>query len=253
MEKFNKKKPMNINNVTIKFLDIIVVVVLVFMLISFNKLFEEKALIEFVTSKIKIENNDIHNSVVQTRNYLLDKYIQEPKSPEQLALWMNTRGLLRQSAADTLGGKVTRCGENSRLMVNVLRELGIKSKRLYLYGDPGTAHVLFEYYNQHDNKWYMVNSFNDQVEFKFLNSILDSNKIGTEDLFERYDVEDVVYYEATSLNYPLKKLFGPDVGVPYWLSYLMDAKHLLEVILLSGVMLFVVFIRSLLIRRDRNV
>jgi hypothetical protein len=253
MEKINMKSSMNINNVIIKFLDMIIIVVLVFMLISFNKFFEEKALIEFVTSKINIENNDLHHSVVETRNYLLEKYIQEPKSPEQLALWHNTRGLLRQSAADTLIGKVTRCGENSRLMVNVLRELGIKSKRLYLYGDPGTAHVLFEYYNQHDNKWYMVNSFNDQVEFKFLNSILDPNKIEKEALFERYDIKDVVYYEATSLNYPLKKLFGADVRVPYWLAYLIDAKHLLEIILLSGCVFFIVLIRVLITRCIRSV
>lgn len=237
----------------VKLLDSLIIVILVFMLISINKFIEEKALIKFVTSKIEIDSNDIHNSVVETRNYLLDKYIQEPKSPEQLALWYNTRGLLRQSSADTLSGKITRCGENSRLMVNVFRELGIKSKRLYLYGDPGTAHVLFEYYNQHDKRWYMVNSFNDQVEFKFLNLILDSNKIGTKELFEDYDVKDVVYYEATSLNYPLKKFLGPDMGVPYWLAYLMDAKHLLEIILLSGSMLIVILLRIVSIRRNRSV
>lgn len=37
---------------------------------------------------------------------------------------MNTQMILRQSDSEILSVKVTRCGENSRLMANVLRYLG---------------------------------------------------------------------------------------------------------------------------------
>jgi len=223
-------------------------IVIVFLFLSVSEYLEEKDLINTVTNGIVFDHKNLHNSVVKTRNILLDKYIQEPKSQEQLNLWMNTRGILRQSSAETLSGKITRCGENSRLMINVFRNLGIKAKRLYFYGDFGTSHVLFEYYHEKEDKWYVMNSFNDQTDFKFLNFVVDNNKITKEQLFKQYSVKDTIYYESSNLNFQLKNIVGTNTKVPYFLSYLMDDIYLLKIIALFCTFLFLLII-NLFIQR----
>jgi hypothetical protein len=220
-----------------------------FLLISINDFIQENELIQLVNSKNKVEYENVHLNVVGTRNYLLDKYIQEPKSDEQLALWMTSRGVLRQSAADSIVGKVTRCGENARLMVKVLRAQGIKSKRLYLYGGEGTSHVLFEYYNELDDKWYLINTFGTGGH---LTSLFDDNKVSKSELFQRYTVAEIIYSEVSDLNFPLKKLFGADVELPYFVTYFMDEKYLIQIVAISGFMFLLFFIRIFLVMKIKN-
>jgi hypothetical protein len=230
----------------------VLTIVVIFMLLNVNRLIDENILIKAVTDEIIIDKSDLHGFVVDTRNLLIDKYIQEPKSQEQLNVWMKTRGILRQSSAETLNGKITRCGENSRLMINVFRNLGIKAKRLYFYGDIGTSHVLFEYFDEKENKWYVMNSFNDQVEFTFLNSVVDHNKVTKEDLFSHYDVKDTIYYEASNLNFQLKNVFGANTEIPYFLSYLMDEIFLLKIIILLFILLSLLAINFWIKKRIEN-
>lgn len=70
------------------------------------------------------------------------------------------RPLLRDSAFHTYQSKKGYCGENARLAITLLSEVGIRANRIYLIGKLW-EHVLIEcYVNQ---KWYLFDGHNDET------------------------------------------------------------------------------------------
>lgn len=76
-----------------------------------------------------------------------------------------TRPFLRDTAADTLSTGKGRCGEATRVFVNMARAAGLKAQRLYLEGDK--SHVIAVVHSD-DGALLVVDSSADPIYFKEL-------------------------------------------------------------------------------------
>jgi hypothetical protein len=184
---------------------------------------ETQALKELNTA-ILIDGNNQFQKTIRLRNKILESFISQPKSLAQHNFWVNRRDLLRQTALQTLAGTSALCGEISRVLIKMLRAKNIRARRLYVYGEEGTAHVLFEYYDGLEKQWIAVNSFNN---IDYLGQLL-SVKTTAKKLFSKADSEKLIYDKFSNLNYQLVAQFGYQHDIPYILSYFMDEVYLLR-------------------------
>jgi hypothetical protein len=209
-----------------------ILIIILIAIISINIVFnlienqrEENAL-NYVIVNYKGKLNT-HFEINKFKHFIIENYINIPKSKLQMNLWSQNRGILRQTAFETLNGKSAVCGELSRVMIKLLRVYGIKARRLYLYGKVGTSHVMLEYFDNKSKKWIALNSFKSS---EYLENIT-QNKFTIEELFEKADSKLLVYTKYSNLNYQLVSMFGYKYDIPYLFSYLMDEVYIIKIIL----------------------
>lgn len=169
----------------------------------------------------------LHARVVQIRNYLLNHYVQPPKSEEQLEAWKRTRTFLRQPALSTIEGKPALCGELARLAIKVLKMQGISARRLYLYKSRATNHVLFEYYDEKARTWILMDSY---ASTPFLTALLDSQPLSVGDLIRTADPIRLVYDKYGYLPRAPFFMLGEDVAraIPYGVSWWYEEAYLIQ-------------------------
>jgi hypothetical protein len=187
------------------------------------------------------KNISTHSEINSFKHFIIDNYINIPKSKFQMNLWSNHRGFLRQTALETLNGKSAVCGELSRVLIKLLRKHSIKSRRLYVYEGDGTSHVMLEYFDKSTKRWIALNSFKST---DYLESIT-QNKQTILELFNNANAVKLVYFNYSNLNYPLTKIFGYKYNIPYVFSYLMDEVYIIKVIF----NLFLLLILILILRK----
>jgi hypothetical protein len=210
---------------------------------SLVNFYNENKIIKEVANNIDLKDSN-HVEIIHMRDDILKKYINSYTSEAELKGWQQNRSILRQSASETILGKTALCGEFTRVMVKLLRQKDIKARRLYLFGKPGSSHVLFEYYNNTDSKWYIVNSF---ASIKYVNDIFNINKISVDTLYNQVDIQKFKYNRITSLNHQMTKIFPLGFELPYFISYFLDEIYLILMVL----NLFLLSITYLLYRRFR--
>lgn len=211
-------------------------------------LHDEDAILSELNSSYEFDD-DLHTSVNRLRDYLYTDFLnttfeQKPRSNIFMTLWLRNRPMIRQTATETIGGHFALCGEISRTMVCLLRNRGIKARRLYVYKDSATNHVLFEYFHEKDEKWYVVDSFKD---FLSITDILRDNKLSAK-VFTKDHRANVPYDKYSHLNKPITSRLGRyPYDIPYYFSVLMDSPHLLKLTFYIGI-LFIIFTLKFLIK-----
>lgn len=190
---------------------------------------DERKELKKISLSYNIDNSkNLHSQILTIRDNIINSYLNAHKTNAQFIIWQRSRSFFRQTALETLQGKMALCGELSRVIINLLRIQGIDTRRLYLYGLPGTSHVMFEYKNPKDGKWYAVNSWQSSeyienmtaIPMTIENILLIANK-------------DQLKYKYFS-NYPIKIVnflgYYP-YNITYIVSWLMDEILLLKAII----------------------
>ncbi len=194
----------------------------------------EQDVLHSVNSLYQFKEPSLHESVRGLRTFALNTFLRRTNSSEEDILWFKTRPFLRQSALDSLTGRAVFCGESSRVMVALLRERGVRARRLYLHRDADTNHVVFEYQDIIDGKWYVVNSFIDEVLSPVLRERKEASTL----------VKDSTQPYTSFYHF---KLAGKKFEeAPYLVSVLVDSPYLLRLMLSSlallGSILSLVFV-----------
>lgn len=182
--------------------------------------------VDFVRNIItmnRMSKEFVINNIVDAKDFMVVNYINLPKSKQQTDSWLASRSILRQTALETLQGKAALCGELSRVMIKILRALGVKARRLYLYGHEGTSHVMFEFFDDEKKIWIVANSFQSS---DYLEKYLVDKDVTVRQLFLYADRKLLVYDKYSNLNYDLVKIFGYQYDIPYILSFFLDEVYL---------------------------
>jgi predicted Holliday junction resolvase-like endonuclease len=165
-----------------------IVLIAIFSIVFYNLLlniaanYKEKQILKEVLADYA-QSLETHKNKNEFKRYIIKNFINPPKSKIQFKIWVKNRGILRQSALETLNGKAAVCGELSRVLIKLFREKGIKARRLYLFGGNGTSHVMLEYFDDKSNKWIALNSYKST---KYLENIT-QNKYTIKELFKKAD------------------------------------------------------------------
>jgi hypothetical protein len=201
----------------------------------------ERHILKEAVGDSKISSISTHQDVVDLKFYLLNNYVRKPVSDGQEKVWLNKRTIFRQSAVDTLRGQPAYCGEFSRLMINALRVLDVKAKRLYVYKDYSTNHVLFEYYNKKLEKWVVLNSY---LSSAYIETVTNNNTFSKQELFDSENDEQLIYTNFGYLNQNMLKFFGQYVAenVPEIIIWLFDEPMLIRFLLSISSSLFFLFL-----------
>ena len=238
----------------IKLLYFFIISILVYeSIIQIIYLYDEDVVLTELNSSFEF-SEDLHASVNRLRDYLYTDFLnttfeQKPRSDIFMSLWLKNRPIVRQTATETLGGHFALCGEISRVMVCLLRNRGIKSRRLYVSKDSATNHVLFEYFHEKDEKWYVVDSFKD---FLCITDILRYNKLSAIAFTEEHTA-NVPYDKYSHLNKPITSRLGRyPYDIPYLFSVLMDSPHLLKLTFYFGVLFFTFTLKILIKKLFKN-
>ncbi len=181
----------------------------------------------------EVSSLNSHADIVSFKLILLERYIRKAKSTDQENFWHSTRDIFRQTVTDTLSGKPAYCGEFSRLLISALRISGIKARRLYIYKDRATNHVLLEYYHVSQGKWILLNSF---AASDTLENISNAQPLTSEELFkngERFELE-YRYYSYINPRVFQFRPGGSGRNIPYMLSWLMDEPYVIKFLLSLG-------------------
>jgi len=178
--------------------------------------------------------SDLHTFINDLHTYVISNYINKPKCALQFILWKKNRGFFRQTPLDTLLGKAALCGENSRLMVNLLIANGIKARRLYLFEKNISNHVIYEYFDTKINDWIALNSLGKKDP---LTKVLASSIITRKDYKKVFS--KLGFHHYSTLNFSRFNLLNKyPYDIPYLISYLIDDVYLLKICLLSIILIF---------------
>lgn len=208
--------------------------------------YKDRNILEKVASSIDIsDSKSLHENIMKYKYDLIDNYLNAPKSNAQMLLWLNNRDYFRQTAVDTLSGQTALCGELSRVLIKTLRIRGIKARRLYLYGMPGTSHVLLEYFHPLDNEWRVINSWQSSDYMEHITS----KPHTIEDIFASSKKEDLIYLHYS--NFPINivnKLGSYPYNIPYVISWLMEEVYILT----ATLMILLSSLLALILTRKKN-
>jgi len=206
--------------------------------------FDEKVLLKRVFDENANATLPLHAKIIDLKEAIESNYFSSFKSDDQASTWKIGRPYLRQTATETLRGTPGQCGEFSRLMVKLLRESGIEARRLYVYRDRSTNHVMFEYYDRSREKWIAVNSTQSTA---YLESATKAKSSSFKELIEDLPSEKLIYTDFGYLNQRLLSVFGPAVArsIPNAIIWLYDEP--LVVRILIGVLLLLFAIAGLVI------
>jgi hypothetical protein len=217
-----------------------IVLIAIFSIVFYNLLlniaanYKEKQILKEVLADYA-QSLETHKNKNEFKRYIIKNFINPPKSKIQFKIWVKNRGILRQSALETLNGKAAVCGELSRVLIKLFREKGIKARRLYLFGGSGTSHFMLEYFDDKSNKWIALNSYKST---KYLENIT-QNKYTIKELFKKADPKLLIYDKYSNLNYQLVKIFGYKYDIPYIFSYIMDEVYILKIIFYLFILILV--------------
>ena len=222
----------------IKFIFLFIVLCTIFDIgLKIYSFYVEKTYLKQVINDLNISLKT-HDNINNLKHLIIKNYINIPKSKNQEKIWLQNRGLFRQTALETLNGKSALCGELSRVMIKLLRESGIKARRVYVYGGEGTSHVMLEYYDNNLNQWIALNSFKST---DYLEKIT-QEKLTIDELFNKADPQKLVYTDYSNLNYHLTKFFGYKHNIPYFFSWLMDEVYVIRIIVNIFILLVIYMI-----------
>lgn len=172
---------------------------------------------------------DLHARVVHLRDELLAHFIVKPQNDQVLKDWLAHRPFLRQPAMETVAGKPALCGELSRLVIKVLRAEGVQARRVYLYKNWATNHVLFEYQDPHTLRWHLMDSY---ASTDYLHDLLNAQTLSPIELLQRGDPTRLVYDKFGYLPKQLFFRYGEPFarGISYKISWWFEEIYLLKAV-----------------------
>ncbi|MBI2269188.1 MAG: transglutaminase domain-containing protein [Bacteroidetes bacterium] len=152
------------------------------------------------------------------------------------------RPILRASEIETLKSGKGFCGENVRVMIKLLDQVGIPARRFYLYGEQW-QHVLTEC--KIDGKWYLIDAHNDPFiemtgdmigkipspDFKLLKNTDETN--------EWLDYHRIRFFEFNSFLKNKKKIY-----LPHSVVYFFESIFLIKAAVIAGLFIGVYFIEK---------
>lgn len=186
-----------------------------------------------VNQQFSLPETNIYPELIKFRGWVMESFLYLPHSDLQKELWYDQRSILRQTALDGLSGRVGYCGENARVLINLLRARGIPARRLYLHANESTNHVVLEYFDKASQKWFVL----DSLGMPALAEVL-AKPVTAEEL-----VADYTHPYRQFFRFNLVKGTGLE-NFPYFASYLIDDPYLFLTLFWSVLAILFVFVAA---------
>jgi len=175
--------------------------------------------IKSILNKSKIDSKQ---DLIKIKNYLNKNILYDTN------LKLAKRPLFRHSASQILKSKYGFCGENARVSIKLLAHAGIRTRRIYLYGEQW-GHVVIE--NQFNDAWFLFDGHYDPKTYLKDHEIAAILSKNINDYPNGYPENKYYDYCRVKIFYeiwPLKKL--AKIKLPQFLVYFFESPYLIKAV-----------------------